>query len=464
MDESFRVKVSLVFLIGSFAGVLLCGFGVGRACRWYLEQQLQIVAGASLATAPRVETTHLPRPIIRKGKRVPQTEYTSKYFDTAATYSSDSLLARRSDAGREDAEFEIGMEGATIDREVGEEKHDEEEDEDYEPAGQHLLVDIDNVDGNFLNSQSMLAQAMIDLMELSDATLLSYHCHGLEPVGVSCVGVLLESHVSFHTWPIPGVITFDLFTCGSTSLLPLLPAIKELFGVPRHPSVDRPVVLWAYKERGFRRKQGNIDRYGDIMHFLYGAIEFDMKELVTSVETDFQQIEVYDDLNPRFRTLEDYKRSLIQDGSYESQHPEHFKPDRVIFLDGIMQSRLHGEAAYHEALVHPAMLTHENPKRVAIIGGGEGATLREVLKHKTVETVTMVEIDEEMVITSRTHIPQWSDCSKLVGSADSCFNDPRAEVYYTDAIAWFIENFGGESDLREKYDVIIMDALYVGNA
>ncbi|EEC49071.1 predicted protein, partial [Phaeodactylum tricornutum CCAP 1055/1] len=80
--------------------------------------------------------------------------------------------------------------------------------------GQHLLVDIENVDASFLNSAHQLAFAMVDVIEMSGLTLLSYHCHGLEPIGVSCVGVLLESHVSFHTWPIEGVITLDLFTCG----------------------------------------------------------------------------------------------------------------------------------------------------------------------------------------------------------------------------------------------------------
>jgi spermidine synthase len=49
---------------------------------------------------------------------------------------------------------------------------------------------------------------------------------------------------------------------------------------------------------------------------------------------------------------------------------------------------------YHEALVHPALFSHSNPKRVAIIGGGEGATLREVLKHNTVSEAIMIEIDE----------------------------------------------------------------------
>jgi spermidine synthase len=73
----------------------------------------------------------------------------------------------------------------------------------------------------------------------------------------------------------------------------------------------------------------------------------------------------------------------------------------------------------------------------------------------------MLEIDEQMVNVSRTFLPEWSDCSNIHGSAKSCFEDPRADVVYTDAIAWFIERFGGGKQIAEedKYDVIIMDAL-----
>jgi hypothetical protein len=318
-----------------------------------------------------------------------------------------------------------------------------------------------------LNSEEKLAKAMIDLVEMSGLTMLSYHCHRLQPVGVSCVGVLLESHISLHTWPIPGAICLDLFTCGPNSLLPILPAIERFFGVPRVPAVhgsivEKPFVQWAYKLRGFRNEKPSRSD-GDIAQFLHGWLEFDMKSLVTSVDTPFQKIDIYDIINPRFHSLHEYRSSLANDESYFALHPELFRPDRVVYLDGIMQSRFYGEAAYHEALVHPAMITHTNPKRVAIIGGGEGASLREVLKHKTVETVTMIEIDKLMVNVSKQYLPEWSDCSMILGSKPSCFDDPRAEIHYVDAVTWFAERFAENDnvDPKDKYDVIIMDALYV---
>ena len=165
-------------------------------------------------------------------------------------------------------------------------------------------------------------------------------------------------------------------------------------------------------------------------------------------------------LRPNEQSLEAYKKSLLNDGSYESNHPELFEPDRIVYLDGVLQSRRSGEAAYHETLIHPSMFAHKNPKRVAIIGGGEGASLREVLKHKTVENVTMIEIDKMMVDVSREYIPSWSDCSMLEGSAESCFDDPRVEVQYRDAFQWFIDNYPADKpSLIDAFDVIIMDAL-----
>lgn len=183
---------------------------------------------------------------------------------------------------------------------------------------------------------------------------------------------------------------------------------------------------------------------------------------IASVETKFQTIDIYDFIEPRFSSIEAYQRSLSGDGSYESMHAELHQPNRILFLDGVMQSQRKGEAEYHEALVHPALFAHKHPKRVAIIGGGEGATLREVLKHSTVEEVVMIEIDEMMVNMSRAHLPEWNDCSNLSGSKPNCFDDPRATVCHEDALQWFIHSYLDYDSTKTnaaRFDVIIMDAL-----
>jgi len=449
----FKVKVTVRFLIVSLLISILFAFTVGRLCSKVL---LQIALASQPETITALKVTRaLPPVFFKAGKTVPSTIYTSKNFDNgilAAT--SDSFFARRVHGT---GGLELTNGNASMFEENENEGQDDEE--QHDPAGQHLLVDIEHVDAVFLNSVERLATAMVKLIDISGLTMLSYHCHSMQPMGVSCIGVLLESHISLHTWPIPGVILLDLFTCGPEPILPLLPTIKELFAVPAESTnnVDQPNMVWSHKKRGFRPERGPPDDI-ELDQFTLGWMEYDMKNLVQSVNTGMQSLSIYDVINPRFRHLKNYERSLAKDMSYESQHPELFQPDRIIYIDDIMQSRRYGEAAYHEALVHPAMFTHSHPNRVAIIGGGEGATLREVLKHKTVKKVRMIEIDEVMVNVSRTYLPEWSDCSSIVGSTLSCFDDPRAELLYTDAFAWFIDNFANEGvDETDKFDVIIMD-------
>jgi spermidine synthase len=114
-----------------------------------------------------------------------------------------------------------------------------------------------------------------------------------------------------------------------------------------------------------------------------------------------------------------------------------------LVLDGKIQSSEADEFIYHEALVHPAMLTHPQPERVFIAGGGEGATLREVLAHKTVKKAVMVDIDEEVVSLCRRFLPSWHQ---------NAFDDPRTELHFADARKYLEES-------NDKFDVIIIDLV-----
>ena len=116
---------------------------------------------------------------------------------------------------------------------------------------------------------------------------------------------------------------------------------------------------------------------------------------------------------------------------------------RSLVLDGKTQSATFDEHIYHEALVHPAMLAHPEPRSVFIGGGGEGATLREALAHPTVERVTMVDLDARVVELSRLHLPTHSR---------GAFDDSKTTLLHEDARG-FLE---GTSD---KYDVIILDLV-----
>ena len=116
---------------------------------------------------------------------------------------------------------------------------------------------------------------------------------------------------------------------------------------------------------------------------------------------------------------------------------------RSLVLDGKTQSTERDEHIYHETLVHPAMFCHPGPKQVFIGGGGEGGTLREALAHKSVERVTMVDLDPEVVELCRKYLPNHHRGS---------FDDPRTNLLYEDARG-YLEN------TPDFYDVIILDLV-----
>ncbi len=150
-------------------------------------------------------------------------------------------------------------------------------------------------------------------------------------------------------------------------------------------------------------------------------------EFTTDKEASLHSLEeVLYSAQTRYQKLE-----ILRLGSY----------GKTLVLDGKMQSTQLDEFIYHEALVHPAMITHGHPKKVLIAGGGEGATIREVLRHPTVESVCMIDLDEEVVQACRDHLYEWHE---------GCFDDPRVRVLHEDA-----RKFIAEGD--EKFDVIILD-------
>ena len=113
---------------------------------------------------------------------------------------------------------------------------------------------------------------------------------------------------------------------------------------------------------------------------------------------------------------------------------------RVLFLDGLLQTTEKDEFYYHEMLVHPAMACHPNPRKVLIIGGGDGGALREVLRHP-VERAWMVEIDGMVIDACREHFG-WLEPSLASGRAELVVGDGNVFVRET----------------KEKFDVILVDS------
>jgi spermidine synthase len=337
---------------------------------------------------------------------------------------------------------------------------------DHEPAGQHLLVDIKGIEADFLDSEARLSKAMVDTVQDAGLTMLSYHCHALVPKGVSCVGVLLESHISFHTWPDEGVITLDLFTCGEKPLIPVVKTIKRLFGIGENIQIQ-----WSHELRGFRRSGARgtdssfalLDHNSDLSQLVWSPFDCTVKDQVVSILTKHQRVDIWDlvglDGTPSHH---DAMKHNLQPGDPRWLNNEVVTPDRYLFLDGVLQSDNDSRHEYHEAIVHPVMFTHSNPKNVAIVGGAEGATLLEVLKHKTIESVTMIEIDGELIDIVREYMPSMSNCSDLVGRAENCFDDDLTNLILGDAKQWFLDRYGPnptEEAPKDLFDVVIIDAI-----
>lgn len=140
---------------------------------------------------------------------------------------------------------------------------------------------------------------------------------------------------------------------------------------------------------------------------------FAIKRYIYSGRTPYQQVEIVD--------TESYGRVLI--------------------LDGKVQSAAFDEYIYHEALIHPAMTLHPGPRRVLLIGGGEGAGLRELLRHPQVEEITMVDIDKQVVELCREHLEEWHR---------GAFDDARVRLLFMDARRYLEET-------EEQFDIIISD-------
>ncbi len=143
------------------------------------------------------------------------------------------------------------------------------------------------------------------------------------------------------------------------------------------------------------------------------VIRFAVESVITQCRTEFQDLIIFD--TPRF--------------------------GRALALDGIVQVTEADEPAYHEMIAHVPLLAHGAVRRVLVIGGGDGGTVREVLKHP-VEVVTMVELDRQVVELCRKHLPSLNA---------GAFEDPRLELRFEDGVAF-------AARCETQYDLIIVDS------
>ena len=294
--------------------------------------------------------------------------------------------------------------------------------------GRHVLVELYGCTPEILNDVIKIEQSMVAAAQKAEATVINSTFHHFSPFGVSGVVVIQESHLAIHTWPEFGYAAIDIFTCGETvnpwisynymklaleaehgsamemkrgqeNLLPKVDFDQE----PARDEYSRQIVDPTYKRNiWFTERDENI------------AFSLRHKgEVLFRGKSPFQKVEVYDT----------------------------YSYGKMLTLDGLVMCTEKDEYVYHELITHIGMLTHPDPKRVLVIGGGDGGTVRELVKHKALEKVTMVEIDEMVIKASKKHLPTLS----------SAFNHPKLELIIGDGIEYL------EKAKDASFDIIIVD-------
>jgi spermidine synthase len=183
--------------------------------------------------------------------------------------------------------------------------------------------------------------------------------------------------------------------------------------------------LWIFRGE-LRRLAAHAAACAVVVGLLLAAL-FTADGLTTWAEDRFYGSDIV------VRESSDYQRVVVTSGAEGVR----------LFLNGNLQFHSRDEHRYHESLVHPAMAAHGAPRRVLVLGGGDGLAVREVLRHPGVEQVTLVELDPHMTRLFSTH-------PLLVALNGGALKSPKLTVVNTDAYTWL-------EQARETFDVVIID-------
>lgn len=266
-----------------------------------------------------------------------------------------------------------------------------------------LLIDA----GSLAEScRRAVAQAGLTLV---DENYFTFPSHQGEPGGVTGAVLLAESHLAIHTWPERAGVTLDVYVCNfSTDNSGKAEALMaDLIGIFEPARRDTHRLL---------RGGAPNDASGELLlewindQTAYG---FRSGRRLAAVRSRHQMIEVYE---------------TAQFG-------------RLFRLDGCYMTSERDEFFYHEPLVHCAALAHPAPRRALVLGGGDGGSTEELLKHPTIEQVRIVELDEQVVQVARQFLTEVHR---------GAFDDPRVRLTIDDGAA-FVER------CDERFDLIVLD-------
>lgn len=269
------------------------------------------------------------------------------------------------------------------------------------------MTDVDN-----------LRRTCLDLVLASGLTVVDELFHAFpglvegESGGITGTVLLAESHLALHTWPEQQAVTLDVYVCNfstdnSDKATRLLDSLIALFNPedPNRQSLLRGEIGRAYSGADVTMGHEYLNHHS--------SYAYRLGPLLHREQSLHQLIEVHE--SPQFGKL------FRLDGDYMTAEGEEF--------------------FYHEALVHPAALSHGKVRTALILGGGDGGSAEELLKYASVERIVLAELDEAVIRISRQYLE-----SIHKGSLD----DPRVEIRIGDGLAYV-----RESD--ERFDLVLLD-------
>src|SRR5262245_53613659 len=242
--------------------------------------------------------------------------------------------------------------------------------------GRHILVEFNGCCPDILDDVSIIENSMVEAASKAGATIVQSSFHHFSPFGVSGVVVIQESHLAIHTWPEYQYAAVDLFTCGDT--------------------VD-PWISFDHLKTAFKANNHSSLEMGRGSLAQLKRIEYKLKSNRKQIEKAILEPKVQRNLwftdrdeNQAFSLR--HTGNILFNECSPFQHVRIFEsPEygRFLALNNMVMCTERDEFHYHEMIVHPVMQVHKNPKKILVIGGGDGGTVRELMKYP-VEKVTMV--------------------------------------------------------------------------
>ncbi len=253
-----------------------------------------------------------------------------------------------------------------------------------------------------MTDAAALRQFCHDSINRAGLTILGDLFHEFDGGGVTGTVVLAESHLAIHTWPELQSVTLDVYVCNYTQdngakARQVVTDLMDLYRPEEHVQHDVP------RDKRFMYEWLN----GDYGFFLRSS------KLIEASKTRFQDLEIHE--TPQF--------------------------GKLFRLDGCFMTSEREEFVYHETLIHPALAALSAPKRVLVIGGGDGGAAEEALKHPSVDQVIMVELDEKVVEISKEHFGAIHR---------GVFANPKLKLLIDDGLKYL-------SETKEKFDHIALD-------